>query len=313
MTVSECAAFLRGRDCFLILTHQRPDGDTVGSAGALCHCLRRLGKTAWLYPNPEITETYAEFAAPYLAPADYVPETVLAVDVAAENMFPRGFSGKAELSVDHHPSNSGFAGENTLCLPEKASCGEIVLQLIAELAGAPCREEADLLYVAVSTDTGCFLYGNTEADTHLAAAELIDAGADVKRLNKLLFRTVSMARLKLEGMIYTGLTQYREGQINVAKITLDMMARAGATEDDCDDLANLAGKVRGNRVAITVREQENGTCRASVRTDGSVDASAVCARFGGGGHKMAAGCTVETDVETLARALVEAVSAAWPT
>ncbi len=311
MQMLDCTAWLRARDGFLLVTHLRPDGDTLGSAAALCLALRRAGKTAWLYPNPEITESYRCYTDALLAPDGFVPETVVSVDLADTNLFPVGFQGNVDLCIDHHPSNTFYAGE-TLVRPERAACGEIMLELIQALLGSITREEADLLYVAVSTDTGCFLYGNTTADTHRCAAALIDAGADSKALNKQLFRTVSKARLQLEGMVYTGLRSYRHDQINIAVVTLDMMARAGATEDDCNDLASLAGKVAGSKVSVTVRELGPERCKISLRTGAEVNASEVCARFGGGGHAMAAGCEMDCTPDEAAERMLAAINEVWP-
>ena len=311
MTVTECAAALKSNDDFLILTHTRPDGDTLGSAAALCSALRRRGKRVALYPNSEITSHMAWMTAPFAGEAGDAPY-VVSVDVAAERMFPPGFPQREiDLCIDHHPGEHGFA-KQALLDHEKASSGEIVMEVIEALGGGVTPEEASLLYVAVSTDCGCFVYGNTTAETHRAAARLIELGADYHRLNKEFFRSMSFSRLKLEGLVYSTLRSYRGNQLNVAIVTLDMMQVCGATEDDCDDLANLAGKVRGNRVAITVRELSPGKSKGSIRTDGSVDAAALCARFGGGGHKMAAGCTMAAEPVALAEILRGAVESVWP-
>ena len=310
MTVLECAKLLQEQDDILIITHHRPDGDTLGSAAALCRGLQSLGKRAYLFPNPQVTETYAPFVAPYLAPAGFEPTYTVAVDVADTNMFALGYAGRVDMAIDHHPTNSGYA-PHTLVMSEKASCGEIVLLVLRALCGALDPGMASLLYIAVSTDTGCFVYGNTTADTHRAAAELMDAGADSGMLNKLIFRTFSAARLMLEGMVYTGLRRYRDGQINIAVITLDMLRRAGTTEADCEDLASLAGKIAGNKVSVTVRELRPGHCKVSVRTGHEVDASAVCAKFGGGGHKMAAGCELDAGPDETADKLLQAINEVW--
>ena len=140
-----------------------------------------------------------------------------------------------------------------------------------------------------------------------------DAGADLPLLNKIFFRTKSPARLALEGMVCSSLRSYRDHAINIAVITLDMLRRAGVTEDDCSDLASLAGQVRGNRVAITVRELSVDPPRSkvSLRTDGGVDASQGCARFGGGGHKMASGCELDLPPDETADAVRRAVEEVW--
>lgn len=311
MTNLECIAQLRQHDDFLILTHTRPDGDTLGSAAALCSALRRAGKSAVLFPNPEISQHFRRYVAPFLGDIPDRPY-VISVDVAGEEMYPVGFTGRADLAIDHHAKNPLFARDGTLLDGGKASCGELILEIIEGLCGSPTPEEADLLYMAVSTDCGCFVYGNTNAETHLAAAKLFRYGADTKTLNKDLFRSFSFSRLKLEGMILASLRTYRDNQIVVAVIPQAMMDECHATEDDCDDLASLAGKVRGNRVALTVRELDGGKSKASLRTDGSVDASEICGRFGGGGHKMASGCTLQCAPEELTEQLLSAIEAAWP-
>ncbi len=312
MELAQAAEFFREHDRFQLVTHRRPDGDTLGSAGALCHALRRMGKIAFIHPNPEITETYLPFVAPYLAPAAEDGCVNVAVDVADPGIVCQGFDGPVHFWLDHHPDRNGLR-EPGIVDHRKASCGEVILALINEMLGAVDKEEADLLYMAVSTDTGCFCYANTKADTFLAAAALLEAGADLPRLNKLFFRTKRRERMLLEGMVYSSLRSLRGGQINVAVITLDMLRRSGVTEDDCDDLANLAGQVAGSRVSITVRElsADPPESKVSLRTDGGVDASCVCARFGGGGHKMAAGCELPLPPAETAEKVLAAVEEAW--
>lgn len=312
MDLRQAAEFLRSHDQYRLVTHRRPDGDTLGSAGALCHALRRLGKTAFLYPNPETTETYLPFMEPYWEEGGFVPAVTVAVDVAEPAILCQGYGKSVDFWVDHH---AGRPGERPMgiILPHKSSCGEIVQELIECLLGAPDKTEADLLYIAVSTDTGCFLYANVNPDTFRSAARLLEAGADQLRINKIFFRTKSRARMKLEGMIYESLRSYRNNAINVAVITLDMFSRSGVTENDCEDLANLPGQVAGSRVSILVRElrADPPLCKVSLRTDGGVDASRVCARFGGGGHKMASGCELPLPPDATAEAVRAAVEEVW--
>ena len=313
MELAAAAELLRRHDRYCLITHRRPDGDTLGCAGALCHALRRLGKTAFVYPNADITETYLPFLQPY-HPEGEVPEGAfnIAVDVADPGMVCTGFSGEIGLWLDHHPGR-GAAREPGVIRPDHAACGELVLELIELLLGAPDREEADLLYMAVSTDTGCFRYANTTAATHRAAAVLMDAGADAARLNKLLFRTKRLARLTLEGMICSTLRSWRNGELNAAVVTLEMLRASGAVEDDCEDLAGIVGQVAGNRVGITIRELSAAParCKVSLRTDGGVDAARVCARFGGGGHRMASGCELPLGPEETLSAVLAAVEDEW--
>ena len=296
MTIDDAARWLRRNDGYLILTHTRPDGDTLGSASALCSALRRMGKRSALFKNTEVTERFLPFVSEFFAPAGFDIEHIVSVDIASTKLFPVGFEGKVELAIDHHPSNSGFA-ENTLLEADRAACGEIILELINTLHGGPDKTEADLLYIAVSTDTGCFQYANVTENTFLAAAELARAGADTAGLSRLFFRTFSKARLALEGAVYSGLRTYMDGKIVVNIVTLDMVRRTGVTENDMDDIAALAGKLEGHQVSVTIRENDNGICRVSLRSGAAVNVSDVARVFGGGGHAMAAGCTVKAGPE----------------
>jgi len=310
MDYKTSAELLLGYDDFLILTHKNPDGDTMGSAAALCSALRRVGKTAWLYPNVQTSRKLMEYVGEFFAPEGYKPRSVISVDTATEQLMPRGFKGEADFCVDHHPTNSRYA-KQYLIRDEKASCGEIVLELIKELAGSVTKQEATLLYIAVSTDTGCFQYLNTKADTLRAAAELLELGADYGRVNIRFFRKQSAARLKLEGMAISGMELYREGLISVVTVTQDMLKACAATEDDLDDLASIAGRAESSRLNITIRELPDGSSKISVRSGHDVNASEICAVFGGGGHAMAAGCTIAASPEKAKRLLLSVTDEVW--
>lgn len=311
LTASECADFLRGHDGYLLVSHRRPDGDTLGSGAALCSALRRLGKSAYCIRNQEITDNYMPYLAPYFAPEGFVPSCTVTVDVAGEGLFPEGTPAPVCLALDHHPSNSGFA-ERTCLAAEKSSCGELVLEVIKALCGNVTKEESALLYIAVSTDTGCFQYSNTNSATLRAAAELIDLGADNSELNIRFFRTQSRARMALEGMMLSGMRFFRNGKISVVTVTLKMLADCGAVENDCEDLAGLAGKAEGCVVSMTIRETKPGESKISLRSKPGVNVSEICAVYGGGGHAMAAGCTIHTGPEEALELMLRAMDEKWP-
>lgn len=310
LSVHQTAEQLLMCDSILFLTHKNPDGDTLCSAAALCSAMRRAGRTAFLFPNPQITEKFAPYIEEYLAPDDFSARYVVSVDVAADDMYSKSFSGAVHLCIDHHPTNPGFAEYNIVC-PEKAACGEIILDVIEEIHGDVTPEEADLLYIAVSTDTGCFQYGNTTADTFRTAARLREYGARTAELNVVFFRKVSIARIRLESMIYSQMSLYRNGEIIVCKTTLDMLRSSGAVESDLDDIAALPGRVSGEKVGISIREIEEGKSKISVRTTSEISASDICAVFGGGGHAMAAGCTIEAGPDKAEKLILAAVEEAW--
>jgi len=313
MKTADAAAWLAERDGFLLITHRRPDGDTICSAAALARGLRAVGKTAFLFPNPEITERYADRVKELLAPDGYEYGFIVSVDTASEGQLPPGAAELAKdvgLCVDHHMSNTGYA-ENTCCYPEKSSCGEVVYEILLRLCGKIEAEIASLLYIAVSTDTGCFAYANTTAETHRCAALLIEAGADCAALNKEFFRTKARKRVELEGMVLAALEYWFGGRVCVAKITRAMLARTGASENDMEDIASLPGQMEGALAGVTLKELPDGTIKVSVRTVQGTDANALCTRFGGGGHYMASGCTIAGSMDEVSGLLKKAIGEIW--
>lgn len=310
MNYKQCAKTLLSHENILILTHKNPDGDTMASAAALCSALQRGGRTAYLYPNPQVKDKLRPFVEAYFAPAGYQYKYVVAVDIATEGLLPQGYEGMVNLCIDHHPTNSHYAAAE-LVKAEKSSCAEAVMELILNINTDITQEEATLLYIGLSTDTGCFQYANTNAATLRAGAELLRLGANNKLVNQVFFRKVSRARLLLESMIYANMDYYRDGRITVATVTLDMMKKAGATEDDCDDLAGLAGRAENSQVNITIKEQEDGNCKISVRSVPEVSSSDICAVFGGGGHAMAAGCSIMGNPEKAKELLLQVIDEVW--
>lgn len=304
LTVQEAAARLRQMNNVLLLTHVRPDGDTIGSAAALCQALRDMGKTAYLLYNPEITDTYAPYAAPYWASEGFVPEHIVSADIAALNLLPdnaAAYASRVELTIDHHGSQEFFAAETCLDA-DAAACGEIIYRVIRELT-AVTPAIALLLYVAISTDTGCFVYANTTTDTHRIAAELLETGIDVGPVNKVLFRTKSKTRLAMEARMVADMELYDGDRVVVMSIPLSLRQELHATEADIEELSSLAALVEGTDCGITLRELKPGRVKLSLRTGPRVDACAVCQRLGGGGHTAAAGATVDGTLED-AKALI---------
>ena len=310
MTTAEAARLLLGWDRLLLLTHVRPDGDTVGSAAALCRALRDLGKTAYLLPNPELTATYAPYAAPYTAPEGFAPDRVVSVDIAALSLLPdnaRPYQDRVDLAIDHHPSQEFFARET--CLEaDSAACGEIVYDIITRLT--PVTPDIALpLYVAVSTDTGCFVYSNTTPRTHRIAATLMDCGIDAAPVNKALFRTKSVTRLAMESRMVADMELYDQGRVVVMQIPLSLRQELHATDADIEELSSLAALVEGTDCGVTLRELRPGQIKLSLRTGPRVNATAVCRRLGGGGHRAAAGATLPGTMEEVKAAVLAAIQA----
>lgn len=300
------AGYLEALDNVLLLTHVRPDGDTIGSAAALCRALRDCGQTAYLLPNPEITATYAPYAAPYWAPDGWQAEHIVSVDIADASLLPenaQSYRDRIELAIDHHPSQTFFA-RNTCLEADSAACGEIVYEIIQHLT-ALTADIALPLYVAVSTDCGGFQYGNTTARTHRIAAALMDV-VDVAAVNKALFRTKSRVRLAMESRMVADMKLFDHQRVVVMEIPLSLRQEMQATDADIEELSALPALVEGTDCGVTLRELRPGTVKVSVRTGPRVDACALCRILGGGGHHAAAGATVEGTLDEARMAVLAA-------
>lgn len=309
ITTARAAEFFRARDGYLILTHVRPDGDTIGCAAGLCRALRQAGKTAYILDNPEATELFIPYFEALTAPEGFVPDTVVSVDMAARSLFPdnaKQYLDRVDLAIDHHPSQEFFA--KATCLDSgKAACGQIVYEIVKQFADLT-PDIGEALYVAISTDCGCFQYSNTDAAVHRAAAELMDSGFDPYPVNRKFFRTKTFKRLKLESLLTAGMELRDGGQTALVFLTRAMIEEVGASERDMDDISAFVGQIEGVKNGVTLKETADGHVKISLRTDpGDLNASAVCALLGGGGHAAAAGAMLEGSMETVRQAVVGAI------
>ena len=310
MTRNETARFLQEHDHFALVTHRRPDGDTLCSAALLCRGLRQLGKTAHVLYNPEVTEKYVPFLEGLTKEAAEETDTVVTVDVASPNMLGNHFAhlqDKAALRIDHHGSATSFTPFE-LVEPETAACGEIVYGVLHQMGAVLDKTMAEALYTAVSTDTGCFRYANTTANTLRVAADCLEAGADTFGLNQILFETNSLGRLRLQGWLVENAVFLQNGRIAICALPKSKELELGLTEDDLENISGFPRSIAGVKIAATLRQESADTVKMSVRAVPGCDAAAICRKFGGGGHTGAAGASMKMTMEEA----VEAVKAAMP-
>ena len=305
MTEQQAAQWLKAGDNYLLLTHMRPDGDTLGSASALAKALRLLGKQAYLAPNLGVTATFDGDLDGMFAPADFVPEHIVSIDLAARQLIPqemKQWEEQVELCIDHHPSNEGYAKET--CLDSTAAAtGEIIYRICTEL-GVMDEEIAARLYLAITTDCGCFVYSNTTPETHRIAAELMGWGDFWKSINKRMFQTLSLTEIRLQNRLMDRMEIYDEGQLVIGAISLADVAELKATPEDTEEISSYAIKIEGVKTAATLKQLEERVWKVSLRTDCAVNATRVCGLLGGGGHAAAAGATLRNVNEAEARAKV---------
>lgn len=292
LTLSQTASFLKEHDCFQIYLHAYPDGDTIGSGYALCYALRSLGKKANVvctHPIPAsyffLTDSYKEM--------DFVPQTLVTTDVANLSLLgdlKEQCENKVDLAIDHHGTNQLFAKESFIDA-SSASNAQIILALLDELGVELNGYLADCIYTGLSTDTGCFKHANTDAACHLVAARLMEAGAQVELINQYMFDTKSRSRIAIEKDILDSLEFFCDGAIAFITVTKAMRDAAGIADGELEGITSIPRSVEGVIIGCTLRETDAGTFKVSVRSRGDINAAAICANFGGGGHPCAAGCS----------------------
>lgn len=309
ITLDEVASLLQENDRFKLLTHSYPDGDTLGGAFALAFALRKCGKMVNVAVNGPVPSKFRYLVKNY-EEQDFVPEYIVSVDVAAMSLLGDSVMAgvdKIDLCIDHHRTNTVVA-EHIYVDSAAAAASETVYQLV-EMLGVEMDEDiAAGIYTGVSTDTGCFCYSNTTPRTHEIAAKVIPY-CDWQQINYINFVIKTRAKIKMERMIYDTMEFYAGGKCAVVYTTLAMQKALGAGDDEMEGLANIPRQVEGVEMGITMREKDGGIFKISVRTNDGINAAEFCKRFGGGGHPGAAGCSIEGDLATVKKQLVDAAEA----
>ena len=309
MSRHETAKWLAEHDNYVILTHRRPDGDTIGSAAALCLGLRQLGKTAHVLVNAEVTPKYAPLLEGLTKVEAWAGDTVVCVDVASFGMLPECYQKYSiAMRIDHHGGSESFT-ENELVDPETAACGEIIYDILMALYLDLYTPIANALYTAVSTDTGCFRYANTTSHSFAVAAACAWSSPDIFKINQQLFDTTTLARLRVQAYLVEHATFLQDGKIAICPLPRAVEQELGATEDDLENISGFPRSIEGVQLAVTLREEASGRVKISARAVPGCDAAALCANFGGGGHKGAAGASMDMTMDEA----VNAVIAALPT
>ena len=311
MTRNECAAFLLSHDNFSILTHTRPDGDTIGSASALCVALRQLGKTAHLLENREASPFLRQCMLGLTKEEAGAEDVLVTVDVASPGMLPQSSQsllGRIALRIDHHSSATSFT-DLELVDSGAAACGEIIYDLIMGMGVEMTKEIAWRMYIAISTDTGCFRYANTTAKTYRVAAACAETGADLYPITQELFDTTSIPELKLQNWMVDNALFLCGGKAAVCAIPPEL--EASVSKEDLEGISGFLRSIQGVKISATLRKNDTG-CKMSVRAVPGFDATEVCRKFGGGGHKGAAGASLSLSmdeaVNVVAAALEEVIS-----
>lgn len=311
LNIKQVCDYLKSHDDYIVLTHVSPDGDTLGSAYALSLGLISIGKRAFVVCSDDIPKKYDYFTVP-ASLKDFDYKTIIAVDVAdAKLLGPlyEGYSDKIELTIDHHISNTRYA--KNLYLDASASAtAECIFEILTAMNIEITPLIAVCLYTGIATDTGCFKYSNVTAKTHLIAAQLYAKGIDAADINKRMFDTKSKNRVELERMVLDGAQYFFSDRCLLLTVTLDMLEKTGCTGNDLEGVAVISRSVEGVIAGISVKESEKGVYKISLRTYDPLDASKICQQLGGGGHKAAAGCTIEGSLDEVKEKILAVVGKA---
>lgn len=311
-TITSASRFLLENDNYVIGIHANPDGDCVGSACGLSGALKKLGKKCIIlspnlipkrlkflnYSETEIVECREGY--------DRIKEekhTYITVDVASDHLLGEladVFQAGNKYAIDHHEKNT-ITSEKLYLDSTASAAGEIVYKIICELEEWTNEElfdekVASSVFGAISSDTGCFKYGNTTPETHRIAANLLEKGADGRDINYRLFDLKSPVQIAVESLAYNSIEYYENGKISFIYLSDEMLGKIGAKASDTETVSQLGRGIEGVQIAAFMRDKAEGEFKISVRCNIDTDLSVLCASLGiGGGHKKAAGCTVFTD------------------
>lgn len=300
------AKILNEQDNILILCHDHPDGDTLGSGFALCRALKALGKRVKVQCADKIPQKYS-YMYEGIEKEEFVPQFIMCVDVADTKLLGSlegEYGDKIALCIDHHGSNRLFA-ENTCLDFSAAANAENIYWVIKEMGAEITKEIADCIYTGITTDTGCFRYANVTSQTHIIAAEMISLGADSAEINRIMFETKSKPYVALERMALDSMELHCSEKIALVCLTQDMFRESGADESDVDGIASIPRQIEGVLAGVTLRERRDGKFKVSLRTHAPVNASEICALLGGGGHSRAAGCEIDATMEEAKKILLD--------
>ena len=307
LTEGDVAQRLIAANSVLILFHINPDGDAIGSAFALRHALTSLGKNAWCICASQIPDRllFASDAQDSVSlegiPTGTVFDLTVSVDTASPSQLGAlydVYKDKIDIMIDHHGKGTAYA--DNYVVAGASSCGEVLCGVIDRLLASADmqmpKRVAELIYTAISSDTGCFRYSNVSPATHLLAARLIGDGVDGADINHKLFGIKTLKQMQVEHAGFERMNFYSGGRIAVITFPYDLKAQYGATDENLETLVDVARCVKGVEVAAVIKQStEESKFRVSMRSSCDFDVSEICAHYGGGGHMRAAGCTLSSD------------------
>jgi bifunctional oligoribonuclease and PAP phosphatase NrnA len=309
--LAQIVVAVRARQRFVLSSHSRPDGDSIGSQLAMLYALREMGK--------EAIAVNADPASPPLMAFPGVRDIRIAASVDGDfdaaiimecgDLKRTGVSGLERgfvINIDHHPGNTGY-GQINWFDASAAACAEMVYDVVRALGVPLTPEIATHVYLAILTDTGSFHYSGISPRTFEICRECLEAGVDPVMVARNVYDSNNMGRLKLFGAVLGAMQIDQTGRIAIVYVDHEMARTAGGTYEDTEGLVNLPLTVKEIEAVVFFKQEKGDQYRVSLRSKGEVDVNAIAKEYGGGGHKNASGCTISGPIEELQKTIVEKI------
>jgi len=308
ISLLQTARFLKRNNHFVILTHASPDGDTLGCACALAMGLQIIGKRAYVICPDPVPKKFDYFMKK-LRNRAFKYKNIIAVDIADEALLGSlkdEFGGKVNLCIDHHVSNTGYA-ENLFLDASASATAECVFAILKVIHAVIDDTIAAALYTGISTDTGCFKYSNVTARTFDIAGKLFAYNIGAAEINRIMFDTKSKNRLEMEKLVLDTAEFHFDEKCIILSVTQEIQKKTKCSGSELEGVAAISRSVEGVLAGVTIKESEKNVFKISLRTYEPLDASNICGRLGGGGHRAAAGCTVNGTLDEVKEKILASV------
>lgn len=312
--IKEAIDLIKESENIFIASHVNPDGDNLGSSLALALALKKANKKVSVLKSDIIPDTFK-----FLPGIDTISsfdnncegiDLFIAVDCGDEERLGDNKCLLVEannvINIDHHISNTNF-GDINIIDSDAAATGELIYYLIKEMGIEIDKDIATNIYSAISTDTGSFKYESVSSNTHRIIADLLDTGIDKADINIKLYENMSLTRMKLFIKAMTTLEILSQGKIVILNITQEMLRETGANMEDSEGIIAFIKKLDTIEVACILKELRENEIKVSLRTKKYADASLICEKFNGGGHKKAAGCTIYNDIDKARELILKSI------
>jgi len=304
---------LNDNEKFLIVSHEAPDGDAIGSVLALGKVLENLNKEYRAYIGDEIPKRYkflygADKIITTEDEIDILPEITFALDCADLNRanIKKEANINFIINIDHHISNTSF-GDINIIDSKSSATGEVLYNLFKDLSIKIDMATAEALYTAILTDTGSFRFTNTTSYSHIVVSNLIKKGIDTQKIIREIYEKRSIANLKVLGETLDNLEISNNGKYAWSFITREMMEKAKAKESDTEGIINYIREIDGVEIGILFKETLDSTVKVGFRSNEHIDVSLLASYFSGGGHKKAAGCEINDDLDVAIKKVIRKI------